>query len=274
MKIYIQTDIEGCAGITFFDNRKNKSYENYHHRHRMQKLLTGEVNAAVKAAYKAGASEVLVNDNHGTGYNIIFEELDKRCEIVHGRSHSGNEWMPFIKEFDALILLGSHAMGGEKYAILPHSRWSVNNGEILLSESSMAAAVAGEFGITTILITGDNKITQEVESKIPEIETAVVKKAISTYQARSLIPAAACDLIASQTVKAIKKFKEGNIKPYIIDGQVELELYESEGHIPPLKPLTDRPVKGKTIYDAFINHSKLMPFKKFPVELPDGYQYP
>ena len=50
MKIYIQTDIEGVAGFCFFENRGDQSMENFHHRQRMRKLLTDEVNAAVKAS--------------------------------------------------------------------------------------------------------------------------------------------------------------------------------------------------------------------------------
>ena len=72
MKIYIQTDIEGVAGFCFFENRADKSYENIQHRHRMYQLLTDEVNAAVKAAFDSGADEVLVNDSHGSGYNLLF----------------------------------------------------------------------------------------------------------------------------------------------------------------------------------------------------------
>ena len=85
MKIYIPTDIEGVAGVCFFERSDNKNMDNIIHRQRMYKLLiTGEVNAAVKAAFDSCASEVYVNDSHGSGYNIIFEDLDPRCKIIHG----------------------------------------------------------------------------------------------------------------------------------------------------------------------------------------------
>lgn len=79
MKIYVQTDIEGVAGFCFRENRANPSEENVRHRYRMYQLLTDEVNAAVRAAFDSGADEVIVNDNHGSGYNILFEQLDPRC---------------------------------------------------------------------------------------------------------------------------------------------------------------------------------------------------
>ena len=63
MKVYVQTDIEGVAGFCFFENRRSRDYEVINHRYRMYKLLTAEVNAAVKAAFDAGASEVVVTSD-------------------------------------------------------------------------------------------------------------------------------------------------------------------------------------------------------------------
>ena len=163
MKVYVQTDIEGVAGFCFRENRANRDSENIRHRYRMYKLLTAEVNAAVQAAFEAGATEVLINDNHGSGYNIIFEDLDPRCRIIHGRNSSGPHWLPLLdSSFDALVLIGMHAMGGTPKAIIPHSTWKVNGGELYLSEGSMAAAIAGDFGVPTVMMSGDNKIAAEI----------------------------------------------------------------------------------------------------------------
>jgi len=273
LNIYIQTDIEGVAGVTFFENRKDASIENHAHRERMRKLLTNEVNAAVKAAFACGATTVLVNDNHGSGYNIIFEELDPKCEIIHGRNFSGPHWLPELDEsFDALLLVGMHAMGGTENSCLPHSRWEVNGGEIYLSEASMAAAIAGDMGIPTVFISGDNKITEEVKSKIPEIETAVVKKALSVYQARSHTPSTACEMIYSGAKHGIGRRKI--IKPYIIPGPVKLNLLDSADHSPPLEKMLTEDVTAETINDAFLKFENQMPWTKFPVTLPDGFKYP
>ena len=134
MKIYVQTDIEGVAGFCFFENRTNLSEENVRHRYRMYQLLTDEVNAAVRAAFDAGADEVIINDSHGSGYNILFEQLDPRCRIIHGRNCSGPHWLPLLDEtFDAMVLIGMHAMGGTPCSITPHSKWVVNDCELFLS---------------------------------------------------------------------------------------------------------------------------------------------
>jgi len=179
MKVYIQTDLEGCAGFCFYQDFQDKSPEAYCHYHRMCRLLTNEVNAGVKAAFDSGAKEVIVNDSHGSGYNIIFEELDPNCEVIHGRNCSGPHWLPLLdSSFDALVLIGMHVMEGTEKAIAPHSKWEVNEGEIFMSEASMAAAIAGDYDIPTVFVSGDNKLIEEVKEKIHNIETATVKRAL------------------------------------------------------------------------------------------------
>lgn len=273
MKIYIQTDIEGIAGFCFYCNSKDRTEWNRVHHERMCKLLTNEVNAAVKAAFKAGADEVLVNDNHGSGYNIFFEELDPRCEIIHGRNCSGPHWLPFLDEsFDALVLIGMHAMGYTEIAIAPHSKWEVNNGKIYMGEGSMAAAIAGDMGVPTVFISGDDKVTAELSDKIDGIATAVVKQAISPYQAKSRIPVKACELIALGVLEGIQKREK--IQPYKIPGPVSLQLLESENHLPPGKPVLPQAVEAETISEAFMKFEKEMKWTSFNTILPDGFTYP
>ena len=59
MNVYIQTDIEGVAGFCFREDRKNPNYEAIRHRHRMYKLLTAEVNAAVRSIHSLAMAEIL-----------------------------------------------------------------------------------------------------------------------------------------------------------------------------------------------------------------------
>ncbi len=272
MKIYIQTDIEGVAGYCFYENRRNPSPESWSHRQRMYRLLTAEVNAAVKAAFDSGATEVIVNDNHGSGYNIIFEELDPRCRIVHGRNFSGPEWLNLLdSSIDAMVLVGMHAMGDTLCAITPHSLWKVNDGAIYMSEGSMAAALAGDFGVPTVFVSGDDKVTAEIAAKIPGIEVAVVKQALSPYMACSLIPSRACELIAEGVRRGIANRQ--NIAPYKIPGPVTLTLLDSPNHAPPLTEQCET-VTCDTITDAFNTCEESMAWCKRNTKLPDGYIFP
>ncbi len=272
VKIYIQTDIEGVAGFCFYENRKCRDQEAISHRYRMYKLLTAEVNAAVRAAFDSGATEVTVNDNHGSGYNILFEELDPRCRIIHGRNCSGPHWLPLLdSSFDAMLLIGMHAMGGTQCSITPHSLWDVNDGEIYLSEGSMAAAVAGDLGVPAVMVSGDDKITAEIAEKIPGIEVAQVKEAISPYQACSMIPKAACELIYKKVKTALGKI--GTVKPYKLTGPLKLVLWDSPGHLPPLNKIGET-VEAQTITEAFFKFEKAMPWTNFDLKDPDGFIFP
>ena len=272
MKIYVQTAIEGVAGFCFRENRANPSEENVRHRYRMYQLLTDEVNAAVRAAFDSGADEVIVNDNHGSGYNILFEQLNPRCRIIHGRNGSGPHWLPLLdSSFDAMVLIGMHAMGGTPCSIIPHSKWIVNDGEFYLSEASMAAAIAGDHGVPAVMLSGDDKINAEVSAKIPGIESVVVKQALSPYMACSVIPAKACEMIYEGVRRGIARRKE--IAPFVVRGPVRLNLLDSPDHCPPLKECGET-VTGDTIDEAFMKYEKGMEWSTFGLEQMDGFLFP
>jgi D-amino peptidase len=273
MKVYIQTDIEGVAGFCFFENSTNPSAENVQHRYRMYRLLTAEVNAAVTGAFDAGATEVLVNDSHGSGYNIQFEDLDPRCELVHGRNCSGSHWLPdFDGTYAALVLVGMHAMGGTPLALVSHSCWSVDGGRILLSEGSMAAALAGHRKVPTVFVSGDDHIAAELKTKVPAIEAVAVKKALSPYQARSLIPRRACERIREGVCNALRR--RDRIEPYRIPGPLTLNLLDAAGHIPPLKPVLAQDLAAPDIETAFQQALRLFPWNTMDRQFVDGFQFP
>ena len=273
MKVYIQTDIEGISGWASFEDFETQSYENYQHLLRMRRLLTAEVNAAVKAANACGAQTVLVNDSHGSGYNIIFEELEKNCEINHGRSSSYPTWLAGLDEgFDALVLVGMHAMGGELEAVCPHSKWEVNGGELYLSEASMAMALAGDMGIPTVFVSGDQVITAEVRAKHPNIESAVVKHAYGPFCCRSVQPVQAREMIFEGVRNGLER--RGEIPPYKVTGPITLNLLDSEGHIPPLKPVLGEPVTGDSMSEAFDKAIHLFSWNRYGEKVVDWYRYP
>ncbi len=273
MRVYIQTDIEGVAGYISFEDRNSMGVENFHHRHRMQKLLTGEVNAAVRGAKDAGAQTIYINDSHGSGYNILFEELEKGCEIIHGRGSHFPEWMTDLKQgWDAIVQVGMHAMGGELDAVCPHTKWTVNGGKIYLSEASMAMALAGDLGIPAVFVSGDQVITGEAKEKSPGIVTGVVKHSYGPNCCRSLLPEKAQEIIREGVRRGIEQRK--SIKPYVIEGPLTLDLLDGPGHIPPLKPVLKEPAKGKNITEAFENALAEFSWASYGKKEMDWYRYP
>jgi D-amino peptidase len=278
MKVYIQTDIEGVAGMTFFEKSRpgEKSIENQSHFMRMRMLLTNEVNAAAVAAFESGAETVLINDNHGSGYNIIFEKLDTRCEIIHGRGGSGPRWLPELdKSFDAMVLIGMHPMADTPFGLLQHTRWVVND-EMFLSEASMAAALAGDFDVPTVFVSGDNLLTQELKEKIFEIEIAAVKKSIGPYMARSLMPKRSCEMIYEGVKKGLSKKEK--IKPYKISGPVKVNLIESKkgnhDQTAGYRRAAEKDIEGATLGKAFADLLEQMDWTHYGIDRPDGFEYP
>ena len=61
MKILIAADMEGISGVVHWDqvSDTHKEYD------RFRKLMTGDVNAAIRGAFDGGATEVIVADGHG-----------------------------------------------------------------------------------------------------------------------------------------------------------------------------------------------------------------
>ncbi|MGH9579673.1 MAG: M55 family metallopeptidase, partial [Terriglobales bacterium] len=60
VKVYISADMEGIAGLVDTAQTAPTGREYALGR----RLMTAEVNAAIAAAFEAGATEVLVNDSH------------------------------------------------------------------------------------------------------------------------------------------------------------------------------------------------------------------
>ena len=152
MKILIAVDMEGITGVTAWD-QVTPGHAEYT---RFRKLMTQDVNAAIRGAYEAGAAEVIVADGHWNGSNILIEELDPRAKLNSG-SPSPFSMMEGIDEtVNAVFFIGYHARNGSPYAILDHT-WSSRTvanvwlNELLTGEYGLNAAVAGHFGAPIIM---------------------------------------------------------------------------------------------------------------------------
>ncbi len=80
MKILIAADMEGITGVTTWD-QVDPTHPEYI---RFRKLMTEDVNAAIRGAADAGATEIVVADGHSRGSNILIEELDPRARLNSG----------------------------------------------------------------------------------------------------------------------------------------------------------------------------------------------
>ena len=224
MKIYIFVDMEGVSGVSGneFVTETGVLYQTG------RELYTADVNACVAGCFEAGATEVVVRDGHASGKHLLLSELDPRLSIVQG----GTPGKRFhgIEGSDALILLGYHAMAGTLNALLEHTYSSAAIQNMWLNgrkcgEFGFDSAIAAEYGVPTIMTSGDDKLCAEAADWLPEVVTCEVKKGLSCQAAELLPLNEAHSLITRKTVEAIGKLKslppaEPPSKPVVIRKEV------------------------------------------------------
>jgi D-amino peptidase len=223
MKVFMSVDIEGVSGVVHQEHtaRDGKEHE------RARKLMTQEVNAAIEGALKAGATEVLVNDSHGTMRNIIPEELNEAAQLITGSPKSLSMMQGIDKTFDAVFLVGYHAMASSQPGVLGHTYFGKVvynlriNGKVM-GETGMNAALAGYFGVPVALVTGDETVTHEAKETLGNVETVAVKKAVARYAAQCLSPMEARRRIMDAAVKALKRIDD--FKPLKLKTPVTFEI--------------------------------------------------
>ena len=75
-----------------------------------------DVNAAVAGARAAGATEFVVEENHGVEMlcNLVLDEIDPEVDVVRGQPRGGATTMAALDDsFDAMFLVGHHAEAGD-----------------------------------------------------------------------------------------------------------------------------------------------------------------
>lgn len=176
MKVYINADIEGIAGVTTWASTEygGKDYDE------ACRLMTEEVSAACQAALDAGW-EVVVKDGHGDAMNISIEGLPEGVELIRGWATTPLGMMAGIDEtFDAAVYIGYHAPEGMDTNPLCHTNeheyynWVKLNGK-LSSEFAVNNLVAKNVGVRSVFIAGDNGACENAKMWEPEIQTLAVK---------------------------------------------------------------------------------------------------
>jgi D-amino peptidase len=234
MRILISADIEGASGVTTtrecgYPYRPVSDPQSLGDYQTGKRWLTGDINAAVEGALEAGATEFVVHDSHGLNYlNILLEELHPAVEIVRGMPIIFYEFDDLADGgYDAAFLIAMHARAGEPGVISHVLDWpllrEVRVNSQPVGESQLTAALAGYFGIPTVLITGDDLVCNEVKTWTgDQIETAIIKKSLSRYAARCLPLGRAREVIRAAAHRAVKRIPE--IAPSRFEAPITLEV--------------------------------------------------
>lgn len=251
MKIYIMTDLEGPAGVNLWDQtRVDDSPLKTAAKH----LLTGEVNAAIEGIlHTAPDAEITVLDGHGSG-GLIFDELHPRaCSIMHGRGLAA----PFHLDptFAAVFFIGQHAMEGTPNAPLCHTYSSRTieyyklNGAFI-GEIGCFSAMAGDMGVPTAFLSGDDKACAEARAILPNIATAATKTGLGIELALHLSHKTSRVTIRNSAATATRTLPHAGT--YTIPGPYELEIRVKENI-----PIAPYLAKGATQLDprTILKHS-------------------
>lgn len=209
MRVHIISDMEGVAGISRWDqvNGGAPLYEEG------RRLYTEEINAAVRGARAAGATEIVVMDNHGAGgpwsfNSLIPELLDPACEFV-----VQDHWTEYTALLeagcDAALLVGMHARAGTRDGVLNHTVSSQSwqnlwfNG-VLVGETGINAAVCGQWGCPVLLVTGDSATCREATGLLGSgLTTVSVKEGLGRTAARHVAPVRAREMIEEGARRAL-----------------------------------------------------------------------
>lgn len=225
MKAYISVDMEGVAGVNHPapTGRADSRYPD------AVALMVGEANAAIEGAFDGGATEVLVNDSHGSMYNLRPAELDRRARVLQGqKAWSMVEGAGPDRGFGVALFVGYHARAGHPRGTIAHTysgrpTASRLNGR-LVGETGVNAAVLGQWGVPVGLVTGDDALALEVEDWLPWAERVVVKDAEGGSSAASLHPEAARQLICDGAAAAVRRATAGELKLLEVERPVVVEV--------------------------------------------------
>lgn len=181
MRILISADMEGISGVSRWDHVSptHPEYTTY------RRIMTEDINAAIRGAFAGGADEVIVHDGHSQGQNILIEDLDPRAELSRGTCSPLCMMTGIQTGIDAVFTVGYHAKAGSAPAILAHSMdshilsYKVNGQEV--GEFGLSGILAGWFGAPIIFASGDQTFAEEARELFPGITVTIVKIATGYY---------------------------------------------------------------------------------------------
>jgi D-amino peptidase len=216
MRVLIMSDMEGVSGIVTWSqvNGGAPMYEEG------RRLYTEEINAAVRGAKAAGATEIVAVDCHGAGGDWSFnsfipELLDPDVELLE-------------QGCDGCLLVGMHARANTPDGVLCHTisttTWrNLWFNDDLVGESGINAALCGHYGTPILLVTGDTATCREVTELLGSgLTTVAVKRGLSGYSARQIAPVKARQMIEEGARLALKDLTA--VKPYVPAGPTTITI--------------------------------------------------
>jgi D-amino peptidase len=187
LRIYIVTDLEGASGVYQFAQSREPGPLN----DKAKEYLMGDIAAVVRGLRAGGATDIVVLDGHGSGA-FVPHLMEPGAKYITGKPRPG-PLTCLDGSFGGMVQLAAHAMMGTSDGVLCHTQSSrtehrywyngVESGEL-----AQCAAIAGGYGVPTIMVTGDEAACREATKFFgPACVTVAVKRGISR-EAAELYP--------------------------------------------------------------------------------------
>ncbi|MBY8343471.1 M55 family metallopeptidase [Streptomyces spinosirectus] len=183
MRIYISADMEGVTGLVDAEDVQpgGRDYE------RGRLMMAEDVNAAVRGAVAAGATDITVNDAHGPMRNILPESLHPAARLIRGKPKHMGMLEGLTPEHDAMICVGYHSRAGA-LGVLSHSFMGHEIEDMwldgrLVGEIGLAHATAAAIGVALTVLTGDDCACTEMTEWDASVSTVAVKYARDRFAA-------------------------------------------------------------------------------------------
>ncbi|WP_225840107.1 M55 family metallopeptidase [Streptomyces sp. NK08204] len=201
MRLYISADMEGVTGLVDADDVQpgGRDYE------RGRLMMAEDVNAAVRGAIAAGATDITVNDAHGPMRNLMPESLHPAARLIRGKPKQMLMLEGLTPEHDAVVCVGYHSRAGA-LGVLSHSFMGHEIEDMWLDgrpvgEIGLAHATAAAIGVPVTVLTGDDCACAEMTEWDASVRTVAVKYARDRFAA-DLRPAEEARAAIEKTVAA------------------------------------------------------------------------
>ncbi len=216
MKVYISVDMEGISGLVRWPDVSSNGIDF----ERNRGLMTLDANAAIEGAFQAGATEVVVEENHGAEDLCVLDMtlIDPRCRVIRGAGRPGATTMAGLDaEVGVVLLVGHHGRAGSFPGVMAHT---ISYGGFKLvrlagdpiGESDFFARRAGELGVPVGMVSGDQIVAEQVQALCPWAEAVIVKIALGNQSANCIPPPRAREMIRAGAERTVYRAQAGELE--------------------------------------------------------------
>jgi len=224
----VRCDVEGVSGVVSYEQAEPGKAEYAFG----QRMFMADLAALVTGLTSTGVEEICIYDEHYYGRNVDLAELPATVSVICGKPPYRADWAGGLDDsYDGLILLGFHAKFGTPGALLPHS-YELDIADLRLNGASvgeigMETAVAGDFGVPLLLVTGDSAGIAEAAALVPGAEGVVVKEALGESGAKCF-PLSLTGAMIRNAAASVADAPPA-VSPYTVGPGVALEVEMNEG---------------------------------------------